>query len=142
RAELAPYNISVTTVIPGLMRTGSPRNALFKGKNEAEYAWFKVGDSLPLLSISAESAAKQILDGCRNGSAEVILSLPAELAVRFHGIFPGLTADILSLMDRLLPEPGGIGTEAVRGKESETAVTESFLTTLTQQAAERNNQTV
>src|SRR5262249_49606137 len=38
RAELAGEGIYVTTVCPGLMRTGSPRNALFKGKHRAEYA--------------------------------------------------------------------------------------------------------
>jgi short-subunit dehydrogenase len=31
RAELARENILVTTVCPGLMRTGSPFNAWFKG---------------------------------------------------------------------------------------------------------------
>src|SRR6185437_12103861 len=60
-AELAKDGIRVTTVIPGLMRTGSPRNAFFKGKNEAEYAWFKLGDSLPGLSTSAEHAARRIV---------------------------------------------------------------------------------
>src|SRR5262249_43237660 len=50
----------VTTVCPGLMRTGSPRNALFKGDNRAEYAWFSVADSLPVLSINTKRAARQI----------------------------------------------------------------------------------
>src|SRR5262249_21748751 len=49
RAELAKDGILVTTVCPGLMRTGSPRNATFKGQNTAEYAWFSISDSLPLL---------------------------------------------------------------------------------------------
>ena len=35
RAELAKDGIYVTTVCPGLMRTGSPRNALFKGQHRA-----------------------------------------------------------------------------------------------------------
>ena len=42
---------------PGLMRTGSPVNADVKGKHEAEYAWFAISDSLPGLTVSAESAA-------------------------------------------------------------------------------------
>lgn len=37
RAELAADGILVTTVSPGLMRTGSPPNARFKGRHEAEY---------------------------------------------------------------------------------------------------------
>lgn len=58
RVELKRERILVTTVCPGLMRTGSPRNALFRGKHKREYAWFAIADSLPLLSISAESAAR------------------------------------------------------------------------------------
>ena len=52
-AELAKDGIVVTTVCPGLMRTGSPRNATFKGQNRAEYAWFAVSDSLPGGTIGA-----------------------------------------------------------------------------------------
>ena len=64
RAELAPHGIRVTTVSPGLMRTGSPVNAQVKGQHEAEYAWFAIADSLPGFSISAEHAADQILSAC------------------------------------------------------------------------------
>jgi len=35
------------------MRTGSPRHAWFKGHIQAEYAWFSIGDSNSLTSISA-----------------------------------------------------------------------------------------
>ena len=94
RAELDAQGIVVTTVFPGLMRTGSPRNALFKGQHRQEYAWFILGDSLPGVSISAERAARKLVDGVRYGEAEVIVSLPAKLAATFHGVFPGLTADL------------------------------------------------
>src|SRR6476620_2220643 len=57
RAELAPHGIRVTTVAPGLMRTGSPINAQFKGRHESEYAWFKVSSSIPGLTIAADRAA-------------------------------------------------------------------------------------
>jgi NAD(P)-dependent dehydrogenase (short-subunit alcohol dehydrogenase family) len=40
RAALAKEGVLVTTAAPGLMRTGSPRNATFKGQHRAEYAWF------------------------------------------------------------------------------------------------------
>src|SRR3954451_8123971 len=36
RAELDRYGVSVTTVAPGLMRTGSPMNAQFKGRHDEE----------------------------------------------------------------------------------------------------------
>jgi len=42
RAELTQHNVFVTTVCPGLMRTGSPRNADFTGQPEKEYAWFAI----------------------------------------------------------------------------------------------------
>jgi hypothetical protein len=39
----------------------------------------------------------------------VVLSLPAKVAVKLHGLFPGTTTDLLGLMNVLLPPPGGIG---------------------------------
>lgn len=139
-AELAKDGIRVTTVCPGLMRTGSPRNAEFKGKHRAEYAWFSISDSLPGLSISAEKAAHEIIQACRRGQAEVVLSLPAKLAVLFHGIFPGTTAEILGVANRLLPSEGGIEKRKVKGKDSTSAVSPSVLTTLNEKAALRNNE--
>jgi short-subunit dehydrogenase len=141
RAELLQDGVYVTTVCPGLMRTGSPPNADFKGKHRAEYAWFSISDSLPLLSMSAERAARQIVTACKHGSAEVWLGLPTKLAVAFHGLFPGLTADILGWVNRLLPGPGGIGIQSAKGKNSGSAAAPSVLTTLTEQAARRNNET-
>src|SRR6185503_4123757 len=76
RAELAKDGIVVTTICPGLMRTGSPRNATFKGQHRAEYAWFSIGDSLPVTAMSADRAARQILTACKRGEAEVVLSVP------------------------------------------------------------------
>ena len=140
RAELLGEGICVTTVIPGLMRTGSPRNADFKGQHEAEYTWFALGDSLPGISMSAEAAARQIISAFRTGEAEVVLTGLAWLAARFHGVFPGLTADALSLVHRLLPGPGGIGKEHAKGKESGSWLAPSWLTALTERAARRNNE--
>jgi short-subunit dehydrogenase len=140
RAELLKDNILVTTVVPGLMRTGSPRNAFFKGQNEKEYAWFKISDSLPFLSVSAEQAAREIVAVTKRGDAELIISLPAKLGVVVHGLFPGLTADLFSLANQFLPAPGGIGEQRMKGSESESAASQSFLTGLTDQAAEQNNE--
>ena len=47
RAELAKDGIRVTTVCPGLMRTGSAGHALVKGHHQAEFAWFGALSSLP-----------------------------------------------------------------------------------------------
>jgi NAD(P)-dependent dehydrogenase (short-subunit alcohol dehydrogenase family) len=140
RAELAPEGILVTTVCPGLMRTGSPRNASFKGQHRAEYAWFSISGSLPLLSIDADRAARQIVAACRAGAPEVILSLPAQVATRVHGLLPGLTSEVLALVARLLPKAGGIGTRSAKGWESESGASPSWLTSLGEKAARRHNQ--
>jgi len=140
RAELARDGIHVTTVCPGLMRTGSPQNAQFKGRHQAEYAWFSISDSLPFLSMDAQRAARQIVRACKQGSAEVILSLPAQLAVTLHGLFPELTARILAAAHQLLPAPGGIGVARATGKESASVLSPSVLTTLGERAAQNFNQ--
>lgn len=140
RAELARDGVLVTTVCPGLMRTGSPRNATFKGEHRAEYAWFSISDALPVVSMDATRAARQILGACRRGDAEVVLSLPARIGALVHGIAPGLITDALGLVNRLLPGAGGIGTGRARGAESESALAPSLLTTLGDRAAARNNE--
>jgi len=141
RAELAKDGIVVTTVCPGLMRTGSPRNAFFKGQHRAEYAWFSISDALPLVSQSAERAARQIIAACKRGDAEVVLSLPAKLATTVHGLFPGCTADLLGLANTLLlPGPGGIGTAHRTGKDSSSQLSPSWLTRLSDEAARQNNE--
>jgi NAD(P)-dependent dehydrogenase (short-subunit alcohol dehydrogenase family) len=140
RAELIKDGVYVTTVVPGLMRTGSPPNATFKGQHRLEYAWFAIGDALPFSSISAESAARQILAACKAGTAEITISLPAKLAVLFHGVLPGMTADMLGLVNRLLPGPGGIGTRRAFGKESGSALAPSPLTALSDWASAQNRE--
>lgn len=141
RAELAPMGIRVTTVCPGLMRTGSVGHAFFKGRHREEHAWFALSASAPLLSMAAETAARRIVRAVQHGDAEVILSLPAQLAARFAGLFPGTTADLAALVNRwVLPEPGGIGTERASGTASASSLAPSFFTTLNDRAAARNNQ--
>jgi short-subunit dehydrogenase len=140
RAELAKDGVVVTSVFPGLMRTGSPRNATFKGRHRAEYAWFAISDSLPVTSINAERAAAQIIDACRRGRAELVITTQAQAAVKFRALFPEAAADILAAVNRLLPGPGGIGRARAKGKESESALAPSVLTALTESAARRNNE--
>src|SRR5436309_14774095 len=141
RSALLKDNIYVTTVCPGLMRTGSPRNALFKGDNEAEYAWFSISDALPVLSINAERAARTIVRACVRGQAEVVLSLPAKVAVKFNGLFPSVSSSLMALANRFLPSANGSPQEkeAKPGKQSYSRVSPSWVTTLNEQAAEANN---
>jgi short-subunit dehydrogenase len=140
RSELAKDGIVVTTICPGLMRTGSPRNAFFKGQHRAEYAWFKISDSIPVLSLNAELAAQKIIDACIYGDPFVVLGAPSKVAEKLYSLFPGLGADALACVNRLLPGPGGIGQQRAYGHESESALSQSPLTVLTQQAAIRNNE--
>jgi hypothetical protein len=140
RAEVAKDGVAVTTVCPGLMRTGSPRNAMFKGKHQAEYAWFSISDSLPLVSTSADSAARQIIRAMNRGDAEVVLTFPAWCAAIFHGVFPGLTCDILGLVNRLLPDAAAGSAELRLGKECASEWSPSWLTKLSDDAAEQNNE--
>jgi NAD(P)-dependent dehydrogenase (short-subunit alcohol dehydrogenase family) len=141
RAELAREGILVTTICPGLMRTGSPRNALFKGQNDKEYAWFSLSDALPVASISADSAARGILRACQNGEAERVLSAPAKLGVWLQHLTPDVVLETLGLVDRVLPEMGGIGRRSAKGYESESSLAPSWLRTLDEKAAVRNNET-
>lgn len=139
RSALAKDNIRVTTVCPGLMRTGSPRNARFKGNNEAEYAWFSISDALPILSMSAERAARRIVRACMRGEAEVVISLPAKVAVKFNAMFPEFTADIMAMANGLLPSSQR-DTKLKTGKQSFSEASPSWVTTLNERAAESNNQ--
>src|SRR6266536_3954025 len=59
RAELARDNIYVTTVAPGLMRTGSHVNAKFKGRHDDEFAWFAASAGAPLISMNADRATQK-----------------------------------------------------------------------------------
>lgn len=140
RAELASHGIKVTTVVPGLMRTGSPPNALFKGQAPLEYSWFALGDATPLTATGARRAARRIVEAARRGEAEVTLTWQAKLLRLTAGTLPGALADILGVVDRLLPEPGGIGRRQVPGRDVATAITRSPLTALMRRAAARNNE--
>jgi NAD(P)-dependent dehydrogenase (short-subunit alcohol dehydrogenase family) len=140
RAELLKDGIRVTTVCPGLMRTGSARNAEFKGQHRMEYALFSLSAALPATSMKAERAARQIVAACKRGDAELTLTIQAQLAAKFHGLYPGMTADLLGLVNYFLPAPGGIGERKVKGKDSESWLAPSVLTMLNDEAAIQNNE--
>ncbi len=106
RAELSGSPVKVVTIAPGLMRTGSYLNARFQGDAEGEAAWFSVASSTPGIAMNANRAAGQIISAARTGTAEKTLSLPAVAIARLHGLFPGLTSDILGMAGRFLPRNG------------------------------------
>ncbi|MCF2443541.1 SDR family NAD(P)-dependent oxidoreductase [Dyadobacter sp. CY345] len=138
-AELKKDNIHVTTVIPNLMRTGSPRNVSVKGDHGAEYEWFKLADSLPILSQNADDAAKEIIQALENGANEVILTQTAKVVVALQGVIPGGMTSIMQLANRFLPKSGN-DHEVKRGFESETKLSKSWLASLTDDAAVKFNE--
>ncbi len=119
---------------------GSPRNAIFKGQHRKEYAWFSISDSLPLVSMNSQSAARKILHASQQGLGEVVIAGPANPAIWLQTLAPNLVTEFLSLVSRILPEMGGIGQHAARGYESESNLSPSWLTTLGDRAAVENNE--
>ena len=148
RAELGRGPVTVTTVVPGLMRTGSHLQARFTGQPSKEFTWFSLGASLPLVSMDAERAARQIIAAVRQRRAEIILTPAGQLVSRAAGIVPGLTSEILHLVQRLaLPapsgEPGSPVADEAEGHDLRPAMgkkTFDRLTTLGQAAASRFNE--
>jgi short-subunit dehydrogenase len=138
RTELAADRILVSTIAPGLMRTGSPRRASFKGKHRQEYAWFAIADSLPLLSMSSDRAARRIVRAIERGEPRVVLGLPAKLAALGSVLCAGVVTRALTLVNGLLP--GGSDPREYLGFESESRLAPSLLTALSERAATRNNQ--
>ena len=118
-AEAAKDGVRVTTVVPGLMRTGSQEHARFKGDAGKEYRLFAPLASLPLVAADAERMAHRIVTATRRGEAEVILSPQANLLARVHGLFPGTTSNVLGVVNRVLPGPHGPNGGAVSGREVE-----------------------
>jgi short-subunit dehydrogenase len=139
-AELAGDGIRVTTVIPGLMRTASPRHGRFKGQHQHEFAWFSIADALPILSINARTAARAIVRAAHEGRAHLILTLPARLSAIAQGLAPAFVARALAIVNRLLPGPGGIGSMALPGYKSMSKASPSWLTTLSDGKAGEYNE--
>jgi NAD(P)-dependent dehydrogenase (short-subunit alcohol dehydrogenase family) len=140
RAELVGSGISVTTVCPAPIRTGSPRHAEFKGRHREEYAWFSIGDSLPLLSMDAGRAARRIVRAAERGRTRLVLPAAARLPVALYGLCPELLVRALGAVDRLLPAAGGVGAETRKGSESASPWSPSWLTALSERAAAENNE--
>ncbi|MGH3153222.1 MAG: SDR family NAD(P)-dependent oxidoreductase [Streptosporangiaceae bacterium] len=152
RAELGRGPVTVTTVVPGLMRTGSHLQARFTGQAGKEFTWLALGASLPLLSMDAERAARQIIGAVRRRRPEVILTPAGQLVSRLAGLSPGLTSQVLHLAQRLaLPAPAGRfgtppaggGDDGTPGHELDPALPQKAfdrLTTLGRAAASRFNE--
>lgn len=106
RAELAKDGVAVTSVFPGLLRTGSHIQAVFKGQPAREFAWFALGAATPLTSTSAPSAAQQIIRACQDGAPELVITFQAKLAVLVNALLPNAAGWFAKLATALLPAAG------------------------------------
>jgi NAD(P)-dependent dehydrogenase (short-subunit alcohol dehydrogenase family) len=148
RSELSGTGISVTTVAPGLMRTGSHLRATFGGDVRREYAWFATAATLPVLSMDAGRAARRIVTGVLRGRPVVILTPLAQLAPRVDAMSPRLGAAVLSLTARVLPTWPAEGRRPARieGRQVEELMAARprrwfrRVTVLGRRAAARNNE--
>ena len=139
-AELKKYNILVTTVIPNLMRTGSPRRADVKGDHKKEYAWFKHADSNPLLSQDPDVTAARIIRAIEYGEAEVTLSLTGKIATVVKGFAPGWVSLLMGIVNRFLPEAVTGDDRTLKGWEAESNLSHGPISNLSDKAAARNKE--
>jgi NAD(P)-dependent dehydrogenase (short-subunit alcohol dehydrogenase family) len=142
RAELAKDQILVTTVCPGMMRTGSTFNAWFKGNHRDEFTWFTIADSIPVASIDGRRAAAQVIEAARYGDPELVITLPAKLAVIANAVAPELVSFMMSTANSMvLPGPSDdAGHEAHSGWQSLSNWAPSRITRLSERAASENNE--
>ena len=141
RAEVARDGVKIVTVIPGLMRTGSPPHATFAGQSQKEYGLFVLSDATPVSSVSVAHAARCIVDGAERGDARVVISWQAKLGRIAYGIAPDLVLNILTIVGYALPD-GGEMPEHRSGFASESALTRSPITAMSRHASETQNETL
>jgi short-subunit dehydrogenase len=108
-AELRHKGVRVTTVCPGLMRTGGHVHASFVGDKKKEARWFNLAATTPLVAASVKRAANQIYDAVAQGRAEIIITPQAWLASRVAAIAPEATQRMAALVNEFVL-PAAIGS--------------------------------
>ena len=139
RGDLAKDGVYLTTVCPGLVRTGSPPHALFKGDAEAEYQWFASADNVPGLTISTPDMAAAAIRGLVNGDALVVSPWHTKLQASLYGLTQGIGTELMALMGKLLPTATGKPRPAVAGSQVRTPLP-GPLESYQSDAAEKFNQ--
>lgn len=102
-SELRKDNIYVTTIIPGLMRTGSYVNAFFQKDNRIEFKIFALMSTAPLLTLSADNAARKIIQAMKQKKSFKILGFQARTLMELDHFFPNFMTKVFSLLSRLIP---------------------------------------
>ncbi|WP_285730318.1 SDR family oxidoreductase [Nocardiopsis sp. ATB16-24] len=141
-AEVAGRNVRVTTVVPGLMRTGSHKAAVFSGVPEREYTWFSLSAGLPLISVNAERAARRIVESAARGRGYVVLTPLARAVIAARGLSPALLQNAMGVMNRVLPASSGETREKPGSRADGGAVNRALkvVTGLNERASRRLNQ--
>jgi NAD(P)-dependent dehydrogenase (short-subunit alcohol dehydrogenase family) len=116
-AELAKDGIVVTTVTPGVMRTGGALNALYTGRQDAEFAWLSFLNALPIISMDAGRAASRIVEATRRGELSVTLSWQAHALAFAHAVAPGAVIGLFGMFNRALPSAPPRQTPALPGRD-------------------------
>jgi short-subunit dehydrogenase len=114
-AELRHKKVRVTTVCPGLMRTGGEAHAEFTGQTKKERRWFTLAANTPILTASVRHAANKIYLAVANGRAEITITPQAWLAARIVGLAPETTQFLTSLANHLLLPPPSIADQIQLG---------------------------
>ncbi|HEX2252245.1 MAG TPA: SDR family oxidoreductase, partial [Thermoanaerobaculia bacterium] len=142
RNELAAEGIRVTTVCPGLMRTGSHVRARFKGDRKAEFAWFAVSSSAPLVTIDARRAARKIVEATRQGRTELTFNWSAQALALLARAAPGPVSLAMRATSALLPDAlapvAERSTEPTEGWRHPSRWAPSLLTRRNDRAAKEN----
>jgi len=140
RTELAHDNIHVTTVAPGLMRTGSHVNAKFKGNHNAEFAWFSASAGTPVISMDADRAARKIIAALRRGQPSLTLTFAARGAIAGNALFPNLTGYVMKFVNQFLPDAADEGGKQSRAGSELPRLTPEWMTRLADRATKQNNE--
>ncbi len=112
-AEVRSKGIRVTTVCPGLMRTGSHVHAKFTGDREREYRWFSLSANLPGISASAAHAANRVVNAVLAGETEIAITPQAAVASMLAQVAPAYTSAAMQWVNsKLLPAPVNGGADA------------------------------
>jgi NAD(P)-dependent dehydrogenase (short-subunit alcohol dehydrogenase family) len=136
--ELRARGIGVTTVLPGLMRTGSHLQAWFKGERATEFAVFSLAGGSPGTSMSAERAARMILTAAAGGKADVVIPFSYRQFSKIAAIAPNATISAFAAVNSLLPGPRT--RFAAQGKHMPLPKLVRGVAALNQRAAAKNNQ--
>ena len=123
-AELRQHNIFVTTIVPGLMRTGSYVNALFQENSKQTFKLFAAASTAPILTITAEKAARRTIRAMKERRILKVLGAPAKALTQLHHFFPETLSHLFQLTAGLLP---GRDTpdDLMKGKEIQEKFTDS-----------------